>query len=446
MGCHTCADHHNHNHNAVGCMHGPDFVAPPFSTCPPNPCDQPVLFHTVVVPANLGDDTTYPPTSLNYRNVILLYEANDSVYIYSSDGIPVLVTSGELKTLVAQLSEQVEKLQEAVDNADLEEFTEKLIEFQDRVNDANNTANEAKQAVEVEASEREAAINDLTETLTNETTNREAAITAVNEKVSTIEATTVQTDTTVSGDDSTVTITKSTAMLRDATSPTETGMPLPVANETQAGVVNPATYKQIQDMAEKIDVILAGSVADPTLPSDPSDEQLTDAWKKATGKDELLNGAKITGPDGKTYIYYENTGTWQEYSEGGGSIEVMQFTNEASGIIKGDATTEGKVFAEADGTGSVNGWDTLKAQVGTNTSEIDSLEARVYTAEDTLDKLDETFATKTELSQAIETANIPEVVQTTGDSVSAVMSQKAVTDLVGDVEDVLRDINTGAGV
>ena len=38
---------------------------------------------------------------------------------------------------------------------------------------------------------------------------------------------------------------------------------------------------------------------------------------------------------------------------------VSQFTNDVAGVIKG-SNVDGKVYAEADGTGSVNGWDELK--------------------------------------------------------------------------------------
>jgi hypothetical protein len=39
----------------------------------------------------------------------------------------------------------------------------------------------------------------------------------------------------------------------------------------------------------------------------------------------------------------------------------------------------------------------------------------------------------------------PNVVQTTGQSTSDVMSQKAVTDIIGDVETILQTLNSGTG-
>lgn len=50
------------------------------------------MFHTVVIPASTGDESTIPPVNGRYRNVILEYKANNSVYIYDSDGIPTKIT------------------------------------------------------------------------------------------------------------------------------------------------------------------------------------------------------------------------------------------------------------------------------------------------------------------------------------------------------------------
>ena len=54
--------------------------------------DKPTLFKTVTLPADFGDDEANPPKVGAYRNVILNYLANNHTYIYSSDGIPVLLT------------------------------------------------------------------------------------------------------------------------------------------------------------------------------------------------------------------------------------------------------------------------------------------------------------------------------------------------------------------
>ena len=48
----------------------------------------PILFRRVEIPASVGDETTNPPVAGKYRNVLLVYEATGSAFLYSSDGIP----------------------------------------------------------------------------------------------------------------------------------------------------------------------------------------------------------------------------------------------------------------------------------------------------------------------------------------------------------------------
>ena len=51
----------------------------------------------VTIPASLGDDVTGKALPKNgaYANAIVKYEANDAVYIYSLEGIPVNIKEGE---------------------------------------------------------------------------------------------------------------------------------------------------------------------------------------------------------------------------------------------------------------------------------------------------------------------------------------------------------------
>lgn len=186
---------------------------------------------------------------------------------------------------------------------------------------------------------------------------------------------TVQLDTVIGEDaSSTVSIEVTTGALgKDTTSVKP--LPLPVASETSAGVVNPATYKTIFDTAEKLDSMLGAAVTIDDLPADADDAALTSAWKAATGKDEAVNGASILDTaNNKTWTYYSNAAKWVGIDNNTPTIEVSQFTNEAAGIIKGDNTTDGKVQAESDGTGSVKGWDTVKSDIAANTSSISALE------------------------------------------------------------------------
>lgn len=57
-----------------------------------NSGETPVLFHTVNIPASMGDVNTLPPAPGIYRNTRVFYEADNAAYLYDSDGIPQLLT------------------------------------------------------------------------------------------------------------------------------------------------------------------------------------------------------------------------------------------------------------------------------------------------------------------------------------------------------------------
>ena len=69
-----------------------------------------VMLRKVVVPASLGNDVEYPPVVGKYCNVVLYYEANDQVYLYSSDGIPTKITVDveALKRQIEQVAADLE--------------------------------------------------------------------------------------------------------------------------------------------------------------------------------------------------------------------------------------------------------------------------------------------------------------------------------------------------
>lgn len=85
-----------------------------------------ITLRTVVLPANLGDDTTgapYAPRLGLYYNTVVQYQANGATYIYDSNGIYTLVEPGNYAELVAKVDGLEEVLtalqtkeQEDVDN------------------------------------------------------------------------------------------------------------------------------------------------------------------------------------------------------------------------------------------------------------------------------------------------------------------------------------------
>lgn len=146
-----------------------------------------------------------------------------------------------------------------------------------------------------------------------------------------------------------------------------TEIPLTVASSTAAGVMNSATFNAVSNNSTAINAILNGSVAINNLPASPTQAELTAAWKTATGLTNLINGAKILDiTNAKYWTYYTNTELWYV-----GSVDIQAsvstFTNSSEGIIRG-STSVGQVFAESDGTGSVNGWDALDSRVTNNTN------------------------------------------------------------------------------
>lgn len=80
------------------------------------------LFRKVTVPASMGDDTDNPPRVGKYCNVILYYEANDHIYIYSSDGIPTLITAN-IDKIQAALNKEIDD-REAADEVLQQEIDE----------------------------------------------------------------------------------------------------------------------------------------------------------------------------------------------------------------------------------------------------------------------------------------------------------------------------------
>lgn len=157
--------------------------------------------------------------------------------------------------------------------------------------------------------------------------------------------------------------------LKTPSSTTTTNISLPVASSTQAGIMNSSTYDAVTANTNNINALINGAVAITGLSANPSQSDLTTAWQTATGLTTLMNRAGIYDvTNQKVWTYYTNDTTWHAASNTS-QVTVNQFTNSSLGTIKG-STVAGQVFAENDGTGSVNGWDTLNATVGDHTSKL----------------------------------------------------------------------------
>lgn len=87
-----------------------------------------VLFRKVVIPASMGDETMVPPTIGKYCNVLLSYEANGALYLYSSDGIPTKLAtdSTAIEERVAELARELS--QEITDREEADAQLKALID------------------------------------------------------------------------------------------------------------------------------------------------------------------------------------------------------------------------------------------------------------------------------------------------------------------------------
>lgn len=88
----------------------------------------PVLFHKTTLPAQAGDEKTNPPLPGLYRNTVLVYEATNEAYLYSSDGIPTKLTDkselGRINQLIATTNVRIdeERVERAAADAKMPTF------------------------------------------------------------------------------------------------------------------------------------------------------------------------------------------------------------------------------------------------------------------------------------------------------------------------------------
>lgn len=168
---------------------------------------------------------------------------------------------------------------------------------------------------------------------------------------------------------------------------------VPLANDTTAGLMSKADYAQIRDNTARIEQLEGQNIRLLYTASDNPTASQIEAFVKAEGYTDTTQWSQIgVIVSGTNHIwrYYTNTTTWTDI----GVDTVNQFTNSIAGIIKGSATN-GKVYAETDGTGSVYGWDDLNTKVTNNTSAIETEIANRTSADETLqsninNKLDKT--------------------------------------------------------
>lgn len=130
----------------------------------------------VVIPTSLGDETTIPPAIGEYRNVVLYYEATKNVYLYSSDGIPTLVTTdtSDIDEAIAELQAGLAEETENRENAD-SELADDIASVASDLSDEVTARENADTDLSARITDNSTRISGLTNSLTDEITNRQNA-------------------------------------------------------------------------------------------------------------------------------------------------------------------------------------------------------------------------------------------------------------------------------
>ena len=141
-----------------------------------------------------------------------------------------------------------------------------------------------------------------------------------------------------------------------------------LANATTAGLMSHSDYNQIRDNTSRIEQLEGQTrrllYTDSTTPTQQEIGDFVDNYLESIGissptPEDYMGIAVVVAGTYHIWHYYNDAGIgWRD----DGTDTVSQFTNDIAGIIKGKAT-DGFVYAESDGTGSVYGWDTLKTRV-----------------------------------------------------------------------------------
>lgn len=142
--------------------------------------EAPVVFHKVIMPAAMGDDETNPPRNGQYCNVLLEYEANGHIWMFSSDGIPTFISNGRDQGTINYeelLNKPLINDVELIGNVSLEDLG--ITDLIDDEADAREEADiELQNAIDAEATTRSHADILLQDAIDAEIAAREAAVSA----------------------------------------------------------------------------------------------------------------------------------------------------------------------------------------------------------------------------------------------------------------------------
>lgn len=194
-------------------------------------------------------------------------------------------------------------------------------------------------------------------------TAQQAAINAVADKLNKDLITAVSTE--LNGD--TLNINVTTENLSTGATAAGSSTIVSTATQDSAGLMSANDVKALADITSRVSR-LEGKTTRLlyTASTNPTKEQI----------DEFVKGLGYTDYEGVAVVVKDTYHIWHYYANDNigwrddGQDTVSTFTNDVPGLIRGAGETDGKVYAETDGTGSVYGWDALKAQVEENKNNL----------------------------------------------------------------------------
>lgn len=144
---------------------------------------------------------------------------------------------------------------------------------------------------------------------------------------------------------------------------------VPLASATQTGLMNSQTFSSIISLGDRVSALEnASAVVYVTFPSSsPTQLEIQAAFVEAAGRAPVKGDQATDIAKAITYQYDGSSWVLTKAS-------AAPWSNTTAGIVKGTPATgaAGTVFAEADGTGSVNGWDALSTRVTNAQSAADA--------------------------------------------------------------------------
>lgn len=198
-----------------------------------------------------------------------------------------------------------------------------------------------------------------------------------------------QTSITQTAEAATITMTRGTG--------SQEQIPFPIASSVQTGMMNAQTYAGIVNLTARVDKLEASkTVYYVTFSStSPTDSELTSLFTSVSGRAPTAGDYLTDIAKSLTYGY--NGTNWIKVET---SADIPMFTSETPGLIKGN-TADGTVAAETDGTGSVNGWDTVKTDINNHTQSIGTIQSSLSTVEGEVAGLSADILTKNDKLNAV---------------------------------------------